>query len=171
MHNAHAQSSELLHNFCRVEGVGGAPNTTAKWQQKAGDKTTAFGVNGGELAAKVGGKATHVHVRNFFKLEPKNGDKNEVGKKMKGFSGWRKDSHGLHFCLSLVAVVKESAVAVDVYIQSLLDNNVRGFDEQVRMKIAAGSALNTVGWPHHLHLAAGLFEFLKRLRSGVVRVE
>jgi hypothetical protein len=50
--------------------MGGVPNTTAKWQQKAGYKTTAFGVDGGEFAAKIGGKATYVNVRNSFQLKP-----------------------------------------------------------------------------------------------------
>ena len=67
MYNMHALFFKFRHCFSRIEGLTDTPR---EWQQKSGDETGVFGVDGGELTAVVGGKAAHVHVRDFFQLEP-----------------------------------------------------------------------------------------------------
>jgi hypothetical protein len=59
---------ELLHCFSRIERVALLADTAAERKQKSGDETSVFGVNGGELAAKVCRETTHEHVRDFFQL-------------------------------------------------------------------------------------------------------
>jgi hypothetical protein len=46
-------------------------NTATEWQNKSGDETGVFGVDGGELAAKVRSKSTNIYVRNLFQLQSK----------------------------------------------------------------------------------------------------
>ena len=67
MYNMHALFFKFRHCVSRIEGLTDTPR---EWQQKSGDETGVFGVDGGELTAVVGGKAAHVHVRDFFQLEP-----------------------------------------------------------------------------------------------------
>ncbi len=73
MHHAHALVRQLLHGCSGVERGGVLPDTAAEWKQKSGNETGGFRVDGCEFAAKVGGKAAHVHVRHLFQLEPETG--------------------------------------------------------------------------------------------------
>ena len=78
----HALAGQFCHCFSGVEGVGVLADTAREWQEKGSDEAGVFGVNGGKLAAVVGGKAAHVHVRNFFQLEPETRRKGGRGREL-----------------------------------------------------------------------------------------
>jgi hypothetical protein len=70
VHHAHALVGEFLDCVGRVEGVGRLSYSACEGQQETGYEAGFFGVDGGELAAVVGGQAANVYVRDFFQLEP-----------------------------------------------------------------------------------------------------